>query len=396
MTVKDLFKISILENATLLAGSKGIQNEIIWFNVMEIIDVVSSLKKGEFLITTGYGFNEDRISKNLIYKLKNGGLSGLGIQLGYYIDKVPSHMIEEADELDFPIVIIPPKITFSMVTKSLYKELTLHKEEVIKNEANSKIENIVFDILKNKKIDILVMHYLENIFFKENDSETYVIQFAISHKYDGFILKADTDKSVGEIKHALGQNRCLVHDEVIMGNFIILFSKPNDVKFMEICNSIERCIHKLSGIYENLIFTVGISSKLFEAADIKRGYYEAVKAQEQLHKIGAARGIIRIEDIDLLNLFLKESTRSDMVCFADKILKPILYYDKDDSEYFKILECYIINNCNISVTSRQLFMHRHTLRNKLEKMNKLFNIDYTNNNSLMKYRIAYIIHNLYK
>ena len=100
MTIKDLFKISIFQDAQLIAGKDGINNEITWFNLMEIIDVVSSLEKGEFLITTGYKLDDINFSKNIIYKLKECGLSGMGVQPGYYIDKIPQHIIK----VDFPII----------------------------------------------------------------------------------------------------------------------------------------------------------------------------------------------------------------------------------------------------------------------------------------------------
>lgn len=395
MKVKDLFKLSLFKNAKLMAGKDGLENEIIWFNLMEIIDVVNSLEKGEFLITTGYGFDDEKISKNLINKLKNRGLSGLGIQLGYYIDFIPEHIINEANYLGFPIINIPPKITFSMITRTLYKELTRYQEEESGGKTNAETSSILLDILENKFINEDRMNYLKNMFHSD-EKDVYMMIFTVTHKYDGIIMRTDIKDSVEKINNILKQNKCIVHDEVIRGNNLIMFSKDCDVKFTEIYNNIDYTISLLSDFYDNLIFTIGISSKFTGVEFIKKAYYEAVSAQQQLKKIHCNKGVICFENSDLLDLFIKESVRNEMIEFSNKALKPIIDYDKDmKTNYFELLKTYIDSNCNITNASDHLYVHRHTLKNKLDKMSFLFSIDYLSNITLLKYKMALLIKNLY-
>lgn len=395
MKVKDLFKMSLFKNAKLIAGKNGLDNEIIWFNLMEIIDVVNSLEKGEFLITTGYGFNDDKISKNLISKLKNRGLSGLGIQLGYYIDFIPEHMINEANELGFPIVYIPPKITFSMITRTLYKELTHYQEEEIKYKNATEAGNILLDILENKIINESRMNYIKNL-VDSDEKDAYLIIFTVFHKYDGIIMRTDIKDSLEKIINVLRQNKCTVHDEVIRGSNLLLFTKNRDVKFTDIYNSIDYTVTSLSDFYENLNFTAGISSRFSDVEYIQKAYYEAVSAQQQLKKIHCVKGVICFENSDLLDLFIRENTRNELIEFSKNILKPIKNYDKEMStNYLELLRSYIVNNCNITTASDHLYVHRHTMKNKLEKMNMLFSLDYSDSVTLLKYRLAFLINNLY-
>lgn len=395
MKIKDLFKMSLFKNANLIAGKAGIENEIIWFNLMEIIDVVNSLEKGEFLITTGYGFNDEKISKNLISKLKNRELSGLGIQLGYYIDNVPSHMLNEADELGFPIVNIPPKITFSMITRTLYKELTHYQEEETKYKNDTETGNILLDILESKTINERRMNYIESMIYSD-ERDSYLMIFTISHKYDGIILRTDIKDSVDKIINVLRQNKCIVHDEVIRGSNLILFAKDKSIRFSDIYNNVYDTVNSLSDYYENLSFTLSISSKFSDVEYIKKAYYEAVSVQQQFEKIHCYKGVISYENSELLNLFINENTRNELIEFSKTILKPIMNYDKEmNTDYLRLLKSFIENNCNITTTSDHLYVHRHTMKNKLEKMNLLFSFDYSDSISLLKYRFALLINNLY-
>ena len=151
MLVQDLFKMGIFKDAELVAGSKGLYNEIVWINMMEILDVLESLQKGELLITTGYGVDDENKYKDLIYKLKEKELAGIGIQPGYYIDDIPSYIIEDGDKLDFPVIKIPEKITFSHITRTIYKEL-LFIEQGERNQG-IKSRSIILDILEGKELD---------------------------------------------------------------------------------------------------------------------------------------------------------------------------------------------------------------------------------------------------
>jgi hypothetical protein len=87
--VRNIVELNLLEGAKIVAGEKGISNEILWVNLMEILDALDSLQKGELLITTGYKIDNESQFKDLIPKLKKRGLCGIVIQTGYYIDEIP-------------------------------------------------------------------------------------------------------------------------------------------------------------------------------------------------------------------------------------------------------------------------------------------------------------------
>lgn len=394
MTIKDLFKISIFSEAKLVAGKNGIDNEITWFNLMEIVDSINSLEQGEFLITTGFGFNDVAINKNLIKNLKDKGLSGMGVQLGYYIDDIPKHMLAEADEFGFPVIIIPKKITFSNITRTMYKELVKCTYGEIKS--NEPFKTIILDILENKPLSIDSKNYLNDLFLPIEEKDTYIINFTIKHRYDGIILRKDVEEFTSTIIDILKRYNCSIHLESIQGGSIILFSKPKEKMLYEIIFDIEKLITKLSQTHSNFNYIIGLSQRIQNISGIKNGCEEAATVQKYMSKIEARNAIAFIEDIELLRLLIEPEIRKHMIAFSNSLLNEILEFDSNnETDYFETLKYYLYYNCNKSDTAKALYIHRHTLSYRLDKIAELFAINFLNPNCILKYKLAFFINSIY-
>lgn len=394
MTIKDLFRISIFSEAKLVAGKEGIENEITWFNLMEIVDSVNSLENGEFLITTGFHFDKESISKNLVKNLKSRGLSGMGVQLGYYIDEIPKHMLKEADEFEFPIIIIPKKITFSNITRTMYKELVKCNYGDIRS--NETFGTIIIDILENKPLSDSSEKYLNDIFLPSEEKESYILSISIKHYYDGIILRKDVEEFTSKIIDILKKYLCNFHSELIQGSSIILFSKTREINLYEIIIDIENLINKLSQSHHNLNYLIGVSNSIQKISSLKRGYEEASTVQNHLAKIDARNALAFIEDIELLRLCIQHETRNNIISFSSSLLNMILEFDtENDTNYFETLKYYLYYNCNKSDTAKALYIHRHTLSYRLDKLAELFSINFSSPNCILKYKLAFFIKSIY-
>ena len=93
LTIQDLISQRVFPDVKLLAGQKGNKNEIQWINIMEILDTPKSVQPGELLFTTGYGLQQEESHRDLIAWLVKRGVSGVAIQLGYYLDLSLIHIL---------------------------------------------------------------------------------------------------------------------------------------------------------------------------------------------------------------------------------------------------------------------------------------------------------------
>lgn len=120
ISLEELLKLEILSGSNIIAGKNGLQNKITRVNVMEVPDIVDWVSKGEFLITTAYSIrNNIQILEEIIPKLKDKGVVGLGIKVGRYVKEMPENIIKIANTIDFPIVEVPITVSHTDIISSI-------------------------------------------------------------------------------------------------------------------------------------------------------------------------------------------------------------------------------------------------------------------------------------
>ena len=98
MKLFQLLALDIFANSEIVAGKRGLDKDVTWVNMMEILDSLEQLQPGELLISTGYGLTEGSpLAADIIGNLNERGLAGIAVQPGYYISEIPSSMIRQAD-----------------------------------------------------------------------------------------------------------------------------------------------------------------------------------------------------------------------------------------------------------------------------------------------------------
>lgn len=113
LTVRQCLNIDAWKEVKVVAGERGLENPVSFVNIMEVPEVVRWMKGGELLLTSGYAFKDDPLlQQELIRDLKKKRVSGLGIKPGQYLSEVPPVLIEHANQLDFPILVLPPDMPY--------------------------------------------------------------------------------------------------------------------------------------------------------------------------------------------------------------------------------------------------------------------------------------------
>ncbi len=127
--VKDIFRYGN-SNMKLIAGEKGLEKEIKVVSLFDSPDFHQALDGGEFLITTCYIIKDNPlVLKEYIKKMHDKGVVALGIKLKY-INSVPPGVIEVAESLDFPLIIIPIDMKFIDVNYLLEEIIKEHTQNI--------------------------------------------------------------------------------------------------------------------------------------------------------------------------------------------------------------------------------------------------------------------------
>lgn len=135
--MKDFFNCLKDKGFTLLAGNSSITKEITTINMMENPDTLKWIKPGEFLLTTGY-FMKDNEEQQLDFlkQLSLVNAAGIGIKKNRYISEFSKRIIEEANKMNIPIIIIPYEYSLSDVSSIFYKEVYERQSELLRKSLN--------------------------------------------------------------------------------------------------------------------------------------------------------------------------------------------------------------------------------------------------------------------
>src|ERR1700691_3299881 len=112
LTVREMLGQDAMRGARIIAGAGGLDRVVRRLNVMTVPNIVRWTKQDEFLLTTGYPLRRQPADLpgefcRLIEQLAANGLAGLGVKLDEYLAEVPPAAVELADQVGFPIVVIP-------------------------------------------------------------------------------------------------------------------------------------------------------------------------------------------------------------------------------------------------------------------------------------------------
>ncbi|MGP3956548.1 PucR family transcriptional regulator [Nonomuraea sp. 3N208] len=124
VSVEEVLGVSTLAEARLIAGESGLGRIVQRLNVMEVPDILAWVKPHELLLTTGYPLrNTPQSLGRLVADLDERGLAALAIKLGRYVDELPDEMVEQADRLGFPLILLPNDVGFDDILNQVLTDI---------------------------------------------------------------------------------------------------------------------------------------------------------------------------------------------------------------------------------------------------------------------------------
>lgn len=383
-TIQDLISQRVFPNVKLLAGRRGGKNEIRWVNIMEILDTPESVQPGELLFTTGSGLQQEEEHQDLIARLSKRGVSGIAIQTGYYLEAIPPYILQQAEALDFPVLLLPKELTFSEILHTM-------------------MQMISPEFQKNWNSNVLRQSYL-------------FLERSIRSRPDDFFPDHGT-------QHV---------QLMLLGP--VNFSNTDEKKwgkcFVEICSFIQSCsqvclwkelpqhqyvfltTYSSRERYLSMLYTLNVkftllseqhganyylgAEHLHAAGDLMVTLNHAAEALDILQFIGARRGVCAYDNIRFVKMFGHLHRKDSSVVLDNQSLQALLNYDKvNNTNYVQTLRIYLSNNGNMTQTSAQLFVHRHTLIKRLDKISSIGNINLDDYYTRIYMSIALLFHDYF-
>ena len=384
LTIQDLLQQKIFSGVTLVAGAKGTRNKILWVNIMEIPDTPNSVQPGELLLTTGYGLDQEELYQSFIPELARRGVSGIAIQAGYYINNIPTYILNQADALDFPVLLVPKELTFSEFLHTMIRMI----DPKTKLDWSGEILEQIFSLLsadlasasataeaegEESCVQILLM---EPINYAQSDQATW-------QKCLAEITSFIQSNSLYTSMHQLPEHR-----------WFCLTSYPSLSSFLSTFYRLNIRFALLSEEY-GVNYYLG-AEHLRPDDNVLTAIRHAVEALTTLQMIKARRGVCFYGHIEFLKMIGQIHRRESSIVLDNRHFQQLLQYDRANrSNYLQTLRVYLSNNCNMMQTARQLFLHRHTLINRLEKIEEISDLHLDDYYSRLYMSIALLLHDYF-
>lgn len=146
LTVKEALSIPPLDRCACLAGNRGLSRKINSVNSFDAPDVMSWLKPGELVLTSGYVFDDSFNLVELVEQLAKRNCSGLAIK----VSNLPAEVLETADKLDLPIIEIPEHVSISDLLVPILKQIFMYQgQQSDQDKKNAFIKQLIHREIKN-------------------------------------------------------------------------------------------------------------------------------------------------------------------------------------------------------------------------------------------------------
>ena len=403
ISVKDILKLDSLKKINLVAGEAGLEKYIEWIYVAECfenpLEGIMWLQGGEIVFITGVGIKDNvEILLELIKGINEKNGSGLIVNIGPYIKSISEEAIKLANELEVPLFTLPWEVKLVEVSREISNAIVLSRIE----------ENSL-------------THFLSNILFGDGEIEGDGIQKAAYFGYnlageccicvidiDGFerylkLKKLEDEVSISKIKITF---RKIVQDILEKHALKVpIIDKDDAVIFFirseENCmNRLDKALKEIQEIIkkrmDGLSVSVGIGNSYKDLKMMKQSLNEAELAIDSAKCQQLDDTITKYKDIGIYGLLFSIPNRTVLENYFSEVLGAINNNDNKDNNLIEILETYLNENCNITVTAEKLFLHRNTLKYKIKKIEELLNCDLHNFDDCMKVKIALYVNKVLK
>lgn len=113
-----------LSAGRLVAGSRHVDKEISWVQVVDHPDIESWVKEGHLLLSTGYNWPKaGSAASDIVEKLAAKGICGVVLAVPHFLDHFPQASVEAAERVGLPLIEIPWEVPFSEITQAVHREL---------------------------------------------------------------------------------------------------------------------------------------------------------------------------------------------------------------------------------------------------------------------------------
>lgn len=354
--VEDLLELSLFDSARVVAGEKGLKNEIKRVNFSDcpiLNDVIDHeiVMRGDFFINSLYIVKDDYEEMKKVFEFYiNTGSAGVCI-IDEYLNEIPEEIKKLADVNNYPILFINKNIPYGEIIRTTTEMILLEKIDTI---SEMRIDRLLNEEINEEDVISLAMRI--NGAFKSYYSALY-INFTNFNK-----------RNLSFIRNEISNN---YEFEAIQykNNIVVIVNFNKQVMLNSYINYITKIIEK-----HGEDFRIGISNIFTEKKDFNYCIKEAFNATEISEII--KEKVVYYKDLSIYKLIYPIKNSRIVREYYKETIQPLKEYDKYyNSNILETVGKYIDYDGDYKKTASYLEQHENTVRYRILKAKKLLGME---------------------
>ena len=388
LTLREALTLDVFTGAQVLAGRKQLDNIIHSVSVLEITsdDVVKWIKGGELFITSFYAIAHDIEQQlHILRLLCSRETSGILVfSIGTVISELSPALIEEADRLGVPLVVMPSESTYEETIRALLSVILNNSRQELSNELEAKR---LFTMLLDKKLrdEFEVAQYAERIGVNLYDKH-YLAVVSLENAA-GKNLQKDVCRLIQkDNKH----NELLYFENRLV---LLIYCTENGENTTERIRKLCKSICDFP--WGNLTFRIGVSSYYDNIEWVGKAYRQALQAIDIGRVISPQSKFVFYEQLGiyalLYNHYDLDTVGKDV---KKRLAKLKAYDDKHGGKHLETLKCLSVTDDSVEVIAAKLYIHKNTLLYRKNRIIELLGHDPFNMPQKLDYQAYFIAEEL--
>lgn len=394
LTVQEALNLEIFGRCRLLTSGSGLKSNIYWVNILEILDDLSHIEPGEFLITTAHGLQalNTKRQKEMVELFAERKMAAMAIQTGHYIEEIPASLVSLFSAYNIPLIEIPPDISFKSITRSLMLSLLKAEKEDAREippaEGKKQLQHkykIMLAIWSGLTEGKKPLSYHQGFLGLgiETEREYWACRVAVCDPNRWPTLypvqtEEHLAETVGQALFQLMEQRHIPYLIGTAGDNLTLLLQPLPESGMgsAIVQYSKRILEELRLLCAQNDIYLGLSNSHFNIESWEKALGQAETALQS-----AALGLVKQNGfgsyaaLGPLKLILAVERTEVLEDQLHETLNPLFEYDqRTGGALVHTLRTYLKYH-NIKNASEELYVHRHTMKYRLNQIRKLTGIN---------------------
>ncbi len=370
VTVKFLIESGYLGNAEVLAGSRGLRRRVQHITVLSTPDPWDWLKGNELVLTTGYFANRDpQLFRDVFQRLLEKDISAFCFKEGRYMPPLSDEILALAEKNNVPLIRLAKETAWTDILDPVYTLLSQANEASAK-ETKARTTRLFLHNLLDQPLHTLA------------EATAMAESFGLS-VHPGYLLfltywnspKRDLSRTLKEHLEQLGPDSvALKHNSHLV---VIVPHRNSNLHISSIQKEAQKVLKILAESGYSLSYPLLYPSAVADLNELKENYIEAaIRLKDFCPQNGKNSQIAeRYKTSTALGFLLSTQDPSFVESYCERHLAPLVIYEKHESVMMETFKVYVQTNSSIKKTADLLSIHPSTVKYRLNKLNKILDLN---------------------